>query len=109
MTSATETISEDLRRRLITGQFQIGSRFPRIIDLADDYPTVSTNTIRRALAPLVLAGYLEVRQGAGTWVRALPRATRDATTRSALLEARDALAIATAAVDAALAALEGPT
>jgi DNA-binding GntR family transcriptional regulator len=106
MTSVTQTISEDLRRRLVTGEFQIGARFPRIIDLAHDYPTVSTNTIRRALAPLVQAGYLEVRQGAGTWVRALPRATHEATARSALTEARDALAIATAAVDAALAALD---
>ncbi|MFW5933483.1 MAG: GntR family transcriptional regulator, partial [Actinomycetota bacterium] len=61
-------IEATVRRWLAEGRYAPGARFPSDKDLARRF-RVTHVTVRAALKPLVEAGLLERRVGAGTWVR----------------------------------------
>lgn len=93
-------ISSDLRQRILSGEFPIGTPLPTINELQAQYSVPSLNTIRQAQTPLVGEGLLERRPGVGVYVSSTtPRpAGRD----DLLAELR----AARAALDRAIALLE---
>ena len=62
-----------LRNRVLSGDWPVGARLPAEPALAADLG-VGRSTVREAVRALSHAGVLEVRQGAGTFVRAAPAA-----------------------------------
>jgi DNA-binding FadR family transcriptional regulator len=62
-----------LRDRVLAGVWAVGERLPAEPALAADLG-VGRSTVREAVRALAHAGVLEVRQGAGTFVRAAPAA-----------------------------------
>lgn len=64
-------VHRDLMRRIESGVFGVGERIPSESELIAYY-AVSRPTIRRATRELVSDGYLDIRQGAGTFVRERP-------------------------------------
>ncbi|MFD6825178.1 GntR family transcriptional regulator [Streptomyces sp. NPDC060085] len=65
-------IADDLRRQITTGRIKPGERLPSESGLADRY-TVSTATLRSALAVLQGEGLVEKIHGKGNYVRHRPR------------------------------------
>lgn len=63
-----EHIAEALTARIVAGQYKVGSRLPSERDLAQAF-AVSRPTIREAVIALELDGLVEVRVGAGVFVR----------------------------------------
>lgn len=63
-----EQVIEQLRSEIIGGRWPCGTRLPTEDDLSNSLG-VGRNTVREAVRALVHAGLLEVRQGAGTFVR----------------------------------------
>lgn len=61
-------IYEDLRRRVVSGEFPVGERLPSIADLQQHYDVPGLNTIRQAQQLLVDDGLVETRQGVGAFV-----------------------------------------
>ncbi|WP_432049561.1 FadR/GntR family transcriptional regulator [Verrucosispora sp. NA02020] len=61
-----ETIAR-LRRRIMAGEWPVGSRIPTEPQLVEDLG-VGRNTVREAVRALAHAGVLECRQGSGTYV-----------------------------------------
>ena len=61
-------IYEDLRRRVVAGEFPVGERLPSIADLQEHYAVPGLNTIRQAQQLLVDDGLVETRQGVGAFV-----------------------------------------
>ncbi len=57
-----------LRQKIISGEMGAGERMPTESELADLY-NVSRITVRQALASLVREGFIERRQGSGTFIR----------------------------------------
>ncbi|MER5456832.1 FCD domain-containing protein [Micromonospora sp. NPDC002389] len=118
-----ETIAR-LRRRIMAGEWPVGSRIPTEPQLVEDLG-VGRNTVREAVRALAHAGVLECRQGSGTYVLSTDelapvvarRLTDDRMTEvievrrafeveAARLAARRRTAEDLAALDAALAARE---
>ncbi len=66
-----DVVRDGLRRAVITGSYQPGSKLPNEDALASRF-TVSRATIREAVRGLVEEGYLSRRQGSGTFVTARP-------------------------------------
>lgn len=66
-----DVVRDGLRRAVITGTYEPGSKLPNEDALADQF-TVSRATIREAVRGLVEEGYLSRRQGSGTYVTARP-------------------------------------
>ncbi|MGW0504598.1 FadR/GntR family transcriptional regulator [Micromonospora sp. NPDC003241] len=118
-----ETITR-LRRRIMAGEWPVGSRIPTEPQLVEDLG-VGRNTVREAVRALAHAGVLECRQGSGTYVLSTDelapvvarRLTDDRMTEvievrrafeveAARLAARRRTAEDLAALDAALAARE---
>jgi GntR family transcriptional repressor for pyruvate dehydrogenase complex len=64
---AADQILEDLRGRILRGEFAHGSRFPAERDLAEKYG-VSTGTVREAVRALAATGLVRVRHGSGSYV-----------------------------------------
>ena len=64
----SEQVLRALQRKLTSGEWPAHSRLPTEGELCDQFG-VSRNTLRRAVARLVEDGWLEVRQGSGTYVR----------------------------------------
>lgn len=64
-----DQVIEQLRERITTGDWAVGSRIPTESELAQMTDT-SRNTVREAVQSLVHAGLLERRQGSGTYVLA---------------------------------------
>jgi GntR family transcriptional repressor for pyruvate dehydrogenase complex len=64
----SDQIIDSLRERILSGEYEKGSRLPGERKLAAQYG-VSTPTIREALRALTSAGLVEVRQGSGAFVR----------------------------------------
>jgi DNA-binding GntR family transcriptional regulator len=92
-------IAQDLRRRIGSGEFGIGSQLPSIAELMEHYQVPGLNTIRSAQQLLVDDGLLETRQGIGVFVlvdqpRSTPRDVLDE-----LKSARDALTRAITALE----------
>lgn len=60
-------IKDDIRRRILSGKWPHGSRIPSEKVLSDEYE-MSLITVRKALDELRQEGYLERKQGKGTYV-----------------------------------------
>jgi DNA-binding GntR family transcriptional regulator len=85
-------VSADLRRRIVAGEFPIGSALPTINELQTHYSVPSLNTIRQAQTPLVDEGLLERRPGVGVNVSSTtPRAAGREDLLAELRAARGAL------------------
>jgi DNA-binding FadR family transcriptional regulator len=65
----SERVAEQLRQRITSGEFPVGSLLPGELDLAEELG-VSRNSVREALRALVHAGMLGARAGYGTNVTA---------------------------------------
>jgi len=62
-----ETISEQIAAQIIDGHLKPGDRLPTEPELMDQFD-VGRSTIREALKSLTIAGIIEMRRGAGTFV-----------------------------------------
>lgn len=90
-------IYDDLRRRIAAGEWEVGDRLPDLGQFMEHY-AASLNTVRRATTDLRDEGVLQISQGEGTFLAAMPQSTN-----AALLER---LRGAQAAIGDAIAALE---
>ncbi len=61
----------DLKKQMDDGQLLPGDRLSSVVDLAAQY-NVGRSTIREALSALKAMGLLNIKQGGGTFVKALP-------------------------------------
>lgn len=91
-------IYEDLRRRVLAGEFPVGERLPSIADLQAHYDVPGLNTIRQAQQLLVDDGLVATRQGVGAFVISHEPSDRAVDVVAELRAAR-------AAIDRALSAL----
>ncbi|NYI47952.1 DNA-binding GntR family transcriptional regulator [Nocardioides aromaticivorans] len=91
-------IYDDLRGRVLSGEFPVGERLPSIADLQEHYDVPGLNTIRQAQQLLVDDGLVETRQGVGAFVISDEPTGREVDLVAELRAAR-------AAIDRALAAL----
>lgn len=66
--SLVATVSDDLRRRILEGNLNVGDRLPSEVELTRQY-SVSRTVIREAIATLRYENLVEARQGAGVFVR----------------------------------------
>ena len=66
--SLVERVIDQLRTQITAGSWECGERIPTEPQLSDMLG-VGRNTVREAVRALVHTGLLEVRQGAGTFVR----------------------------------------
>jgi DNA-binding FadR family transcriptional regulator len=67
-TNLTDSAAESLRAEIIGGRWGVGERIPNEAGLADIL-SVSRGTVREAVRVLVSQGFLDTRQGSGTYVR----------------------------------------
>jgi DNA-binding FadR family transcriptional regulator len=67
-TSLTETAVESIRADILSRRWNVGGRLPNEAALSTML-SVSRGTVREAVRVLVSQGYLETRQGSGTYVR----------------------------------------
>lgn len=70
------TVTEDLRRRISSGEFPIGSKLPSLRNLTIEYD-VSEVTAHTAIRALQAEGILESATGSGTFVKSLPSGVED--------------------------------
>lgn len=66
-----QIIAEDISKRIIAGEFQVGSKLPTERDLCEQYG-VSRPIIREAVIALETSGCINVRHGSGAWVVSMP-------------------------------------
>ncbi|OHV86211.1 FadR/GntR family transcriptional regulator [Mesorhizobium sp. ORS 3428] len=71
-----EQVAEQVSRLIAAGEFRAGDRLPPERDLARKLG-VSRPVLREAMVALELAGWVEVRSGAGTYVKATGRMPLD--------------------------------
>jgi len=64
-----ELVAEDILRRIREGEWPAGHRLPSVVELAEAYG-VGRSTIREAASALKAMGWLDVRHGGGTFVKA---------------------------------------
>ncbi|MFJ7969570.1 GntR family transcriptional regulator [Streptomyces sp. NPDC096324] len=64
-------ILDELRQRLATGQYEVGTKFPSLRELTSEFD-VAEMTVQGAVQELQRAGFLESVAGKGTFVTALP-------------------------------------
>ncbi|MGI5380719.1 GntR family transcriptional regulator [Streptomyces sp. CA-251387] len=69
-----QVVANDLRRRLTSGEWEVGTKLPSRAQLAHEY-AVGTNVMQKAQERLIIEGLLEGRAGSGTYV-AKPRERR---------------------------------
>lgn len=69
-----DQVIQGLRQRIVAGEFPLGQRLPTESELMAQF-LVGRSTIREAVRALAHTGLLEVRQGDGTYVRALSEDT----------------------------------
>lgn len=65
--SKYQIIADDIRSKIITKEFLVGSVIPPEVQLQEDYQ-VSRHTVRQAISVLVNEGYLRKEKGSGTYV-----------------------------------------
>lgn len=68
-TGLVDQVIAQLRAQIDSGEWGVGDRIPTETELSDQLE-VGRNTVREAVRALAHAGLLEIRQGAGTFVRA---------------------------------------
>lgn len=61
-------IADDLRRRIVAGEFPVDTPLPPITHLMEYYDVPALNTIRQAQRLLADEGLLEPRHGSGVFV-----------------------------------------
>jgi GntR family transcriptional repressor for pyruvate dehydrogenase complex len=83
-TRLIQGIVEELRDRIIRGELSEGERLPHQERLAQSMG-VSRGTLREALNQLVLMGIIEMKQGSGTYIRAITPSSYMTSLSSALL------------------------
>ena len=71
MKTAFREVRDDLRRRIVEGEWGLGRLIPNEVDLAAEYGCART-TVNRALRELAEEGLVERKRKAGTRVRAAP-------------------------------------
>lgn len=91
-TPLVETVIDQLREAISTGEWPVGSRIPTEPDLVAALG-VGRNTLREAVRALAHLGLLESRQGAGTYVRADSELAGAVRRRLAHAELRDAMEV----------------
>jgi GntR family transcriptional repressor for pyruvate dehydrogenase complex len=103
-----ELVADHILHQIQEGEWQPGQRLPSVVELAEAYG-VGRSTIREAVSALKAMGWLDVRQGGGTFVKAvLPNETKSgadqlfqgAASLIELLEVRKALEIGAASLAA---------
>lgn len=67
MAQLIERVADDLRRRIVAGEWPVGSTLPTFLSLARD-AKVGMKTVRRAVAQLAREGYVDPRRGVGSVV-----------------------------------------
>lgn len=70
--SLSKQVSDKLEKMIESGEYEVGQKIPTEPELMQIFQ-VSRNTVREAVQSLTWSGILEVRQGAGTYVRATSR------------------------------------
>src|SRR5687767_13100859 len=90
-------IADDLRRRIIAGEYSPGQQLPSIAALQKHYNVPGLNTIRQAQQLLVDDGLVETRQGVGAFVLRTDPQQRPV---DVLAELRSARAALTRAIEA---------
>lgn len=65
-----ELIAEQLKEQIVSGQLKPGEKLPSTKELSERYQ-VGRSTLREALSALKAMGLLEIRQGEGSYVRAI--------------------------------------
>jgi GntR family transcriptional regulator len=73
-------IADDLRVAIVTGEYALGAQLPSVEALSHDFAT-STATTGKALALLEREGLIDIRHGAGAFVRNWKPILRDANRR----------------------------
>ncbi|MDA0564523.1 FadR family transcriptional regulator [Streptomonospora sp. S1-112] len=68
-TGLVDQVISQLRAQIDSGEWAVGDRIPTESELSEQLE-VGRNTVREAVRALAHAGLLEIRQGAGTFVRA---------------------------------------
>lgn len=68
-TGLVEQVISQVRTQIDSGEWAVGDRIPTETELSEQLE-VGRNTVREAVRALAHAGLLEIRQGAGTFVRA---------------------------------------
>lgn len=68
-TGLVDQVISQLRSQIDSGEWGVGDRIPTESELSEQLE-VGRNTVREAVRALAHAGLLEIRQGAGTFVRA---------------------------------------
>lgn len=95
-----QEVLSDLRRRILDGEWEVGSQVPSIASFQEHYGVRSMNTIRTAQQVLVEEGLLETRHGIGAFVVSLVPSPLPI--EAELRAAKAALAEACAAVERSL-------
>src|SRR5215475_14198906 len=73
--SLAENAADSIRADILAHRWAVGEKLPNEATLSTTL-SVSRGTIREAVRVLVSQGYLETRQGSGTYVRSTVDATR---------------------------------
>lgn len=94
-------IAEDLRSRIVGGEFSPGQQLPSIAALQKHYDVPGLNTIRQAQQLLVDDGLVETRQGVGAFVLRTEPEPRVVDVLAELRSARTALNRAIVALERA--------
>ena len=67
MAQLTERVADSLRRRIVAGEWPVGTTLPTFLRLAKD-EKVGMKTVRRAVAQLAREGFVDPRRGVGSIV-----------------------------------------
>ena len=67
MAQLTERVADSLRRRIVAGEWPVGTTLPTFLRLAKD-EKVGMKTVRRAVAQLAREGFVDPRRGVGSVV-----------------------------------------
>ena len=88
--SLVDQALEQLRLRISNGLWVVGQRLPTEPELASELG-ISRNTVREALRVLAICGLIEIRQGDGSYLRAVvdPMDTLKVLSRCSLNQARE--------------------
>ncbi|QLL14490.1 FadR/GntR family transcriptional regulator [Pseudomonas chlororaphis] len=88
--SLVDQALEQLRQRINDGVWRIGQRLPTEPELAAELG-ISRNTVREAMRVLAFSGLVEIRQGDGSYLRAVvdPLDTLKALSQCSLAQARE--------------------
>lgn len=88
--SLVDQALEQLRLRINNGTWSVGQRLPTEPELSAELG-ISRNTVREAMRVLAFSGLIEIRQGDGSYVRAVidPLDTMKALSRCSLEQARE--------------------